>query len=174
MGRTEPGSTVVCDAGPIIHLDELESLDLLADFHPLLVPPAVWHEVQAHRASALAQTKILFQRTTQTEHHNPALDSLVQAFSLDAGEREALLLMRANPRALLITDDAAARLVGERLGFRVRGTVGILIRAIRRGQRTPQEVLTLLEQIPTRCSLHIRPDLLRDIVTEISQAHPEI
>ena len=37
---------VVCDAGPLIHLDELEALDLLADFAEVLVPDAVWREVE--------------------------------------------------------------------------------------------------------------------------------
>ena len=34
----------VCDAGPLIHLDELASLDLLAEF-TIWVPDAVWAEV---------------------------------------------------------------------------------------------------------------------------------
>ena len=32
---------VVCDAGPLIHLDELGCLDLLADFSEVLVPETV-------------------------------------------------------------------------------------------------------------------------------------
>jgi hypothetical protein len=44
---------VVCDAGPLIHLDELGSLDLLADFPDVLVPDAVWREVNLHRPGVL-------------------------------------------------------------------------------------------------------------------------
>ncbi len=41
MAGTEPVLVaVVCDAGPLIHLDESGCLDLLADFHRLLVPAA--------------------------------------------------------------------------------------------------------------------------------------
>jgi len=40
MATTE--QAVVCDAGPIIHLDELGCLDLLNDFSPLLIPGEVW------------------------------------------------------------------------------------------------------------------------------------
>jgi hypothetical protein len=43
---------MVCDTGPIIHLDELSSLDLLADF-TVLVPDIVWQEVTRHRPTAL-------------------------------------------------------------------------------------------------------------------------
>jgi hypothetical protein len=40
---------VVCDAGPLIHLDELEALELLGDFQSVLVPDTVWVEAEAHR-----------------------------------------------------------------------------------------------------------------------------
>lgn len=40
---------VVCDAGPLIHLDEIGCLDLLEDFDQVLVPRAVWTEVRRHR-----------------------------------------------------------------------------------------------------------------------------
>ena len=39
---------IVCDAGPLIHLDELNCLDLLADFQAILVPAQVWEEVEHH------------------------------------------------------------------------------------------------------------------------------
>ena len=40
------GVVVVADAGPLIHLDELDCLDLLNDFKQIMVPDAVWREVQ--------------------------------------------------------------------------------------------------------------------------------
>jgi hypothetical protein len=35
----------VCDAGPLIHLDQLDCLELLEDFRNVLVPEAVFEEV---------------------------------------------------------------------------------------------------------------------------------
>lgn len=46
-------TTVICDAGPLIHLDELGYWVLLADFEKILIPGQVWEEVSHHRASAL-------------------------------------------------------------------------------------------------------------------------
>ena len=43
MGKIDPAPPlVVCDARPLIHLDEVGALDLLADFAEILVPEAVW------------------------------------------------------------------------------------------------------------------------------------
>ena len=36
MGKIKSAITVVCDAGPAIHLDELGCLDLLKDFQEVL------------------------------------------------------------------------------------------------------------------------------------------
>jgi hypothetical protein len=48
----------------------------------------------------------------------------------------------------LFTDDTAARLVAVTLGYRVHGTIGIVARSMRRGQRSMNEVLSLLHAIP--------------------------
>ena len=57
MGKTKP--VVVADAGPIIHLDELGCLDVLADFDKVYVPEAVWQEVLIHRPLAMAALSML-------------------------------------------------------------------------------------------------------------------
>jgi len=44
---------VVCNAGPLIHLDEIGLLDLLADFQKVYVPIQVWDEVERHRPASL-------------------------------------------------------------------------------------------------------------------------
>lgn len=62
MARTE--RFVVADAGPLIHLDELASLDLLADFGTVMVPDAVWREVERHRPNALIVAAGFLQRQT--------------------------------------------------------------------------------------------------------------
>jgi hypothetical protein len=49
----------------------------------------------------------------------------------------------------------------------VQGTLGILLRAIRRQQREPRTVADLLRAIPTRSTLHIRPNLLNEIIAEV-------
>jgi hypothetical protein len=41
MAGTDLASALVCDAGPLIHLEELGCLDLLRDFAAVLVPDAV-------------------------------------------------------------------------------------------------------------------------------------
>lgn len=48
MARNRPKSNVVCDAGPVIHLDELGCLHLMADFERVYLPDLVRKEVLQH------------------------------------------------------------------------------------------------------------------------------
>jgi predicted nucleic acid-binding protein len=93
----QPASLIVCDAGPLIHLHEISALDLLADFGRVLVPAAVWREVQRHRPAALAHPSLVFERLEPVLPAPPGLETLAQVLSLHAGEWEALRLILEHP-----------------------------------------------------------------------------
>jgi predicted nucleic acid-binding protein len=158
---------VVCDAGPLIHLDELDCLDLLTDFRAVLVPEQVWREVEHHRPEALKHRGVEVQQVPMDLSEDASFQALVRALALDLGEQAALSLMALHPDAILLTDDAAARLAAKGLGYQVHGSIGILLRAIRRQQRALHEVLSLLRDLPSRSTLHIRPDLLEEIIVQV-------
>jgi len=167
VDKIKTAFTVVCDAGPAIHLDELGCLDLLKDFQEVLLPNTVWEEIKRHRPSALNKAGLPFvQRPGKTPSSEPLL-TLCKIFSLDAGEIEALALMEQRPQAMFLTDDAAARLVAIQMGFNVHGTIGILVRSIRREQKSPKEVLDILKDMPLKTTLYIRHSLLQEIHLKI-------
>ena len=164
MDKTSP--VVVADAGPIIHLDELGCLDLLADFGRVIVPEIVWLEVQCHLPLALKSAGVLFVRQSARQP-SPLVKALTPIYTLHAGEQEALHLCVEFGDCLLLTDDTAARLAAKSLGVPAHGTLGLLVRAIRKQSRSKSEVLALLRDIPTRTTLHIRPALLAQVVAEV-------
>jgi predicted nucleic acid-binding protein len=119
VAESKWSAIVVCDAGPLIHLDELGCLDLLSDFREVLVPNAVWAEVMHHRPSALRRRRVRLRCVTVVSGGPDELDRLADVFSLAAGEVESLALMAELPDAVLLTDDAAARVVAQHLGYDV-------------------------------------------------------
>jgi len=167
MAATDCHDLVIADAGPLIHLDELGCLDLLKDFTRVLVPEAVWFEVEKHRPTAL--TGLSLERV-QTEAADPRVATLSLTFTLHRGEREALTLLSRYPYALFLTDDTAARLAAQALSARVHGTLGLVVRAFRRGQRSKDEVIGLLRAIPECTTLHIRPSLLSEVIGQVEAA----
>jgi predicted nucleic acid-binding protein len=159
--------SVVCDAGPLIHLDELDSLPLLADFNEVLIPEQVWQEVEQHRPGAWVSLDPAPQKISVVISSQTAFQTMVRALALERGEQAALSLMQDHPQAIFLTDDAAARLAAVTLGYRVHGTIGILLRAIRRQQRSQEQVLSLLRNLSAQSSLHIRPTLLQEIMSRL-------
>lgn len=165
-----PVGIVVCDAGPLIHLAELDCLDLLGDFNEVLVPDAVWHEVMKHRPSALDRSELNLIRVAPSHARvNPVLRGLTETMNLHRGEQEALSLAVKHPEALMLTDDTAARLAAGSMGIEVHGTIGLLVRSIRCGQRTKAQALELLRAIPEKSTLHLKRSLLEDIIRQVER-----
>jgi predicted nucleic acid-binding protein len=172
MAPLEPSPLVVCDAGPLIHLDELECIDLLADFTEVCVPESVWREVQRHRPAALRRRSVYLNRVDVIPEPTEELAFVTRTYGLHVGEQEALRLLHQFPEAVLLTDDAAARFAASKLGFEVHGTIGILVRAWRRGQRTKRQVLKLLKAIPQHTTLYITTALLNTVIGQVEGGAP--
>ena len=156
----------VLDAGPLIHLAELDALDALDDLI-LRIPNTVWEEVANRQPRALEYLRDRLHRVSVKP--STELQTLAQALSLDRGEVEALSLMEIYPSAWFLTDDAAARLAAEQRGYPTHETIGLLIRMVRCKRRTPQQILDLLRAIPKRSTLYIRLDLLNAIIQRLEQ-----
>ncbi|MGA7877524.1 MAG: hypothetical protein WCA08_17825 [Desulfoferrobacter sp.] len=170
MEMTErPTGVVVCDSGPIIHLDELGCLDLLEDFPRVLVPHSVWEEVQSHRPRAFSRPNVSLEQVRMRQVNDLEVETVSELFTLHQGERDALLIIREFSAGMFLTDDTAARLAARNLGVAVHGTIGILVRSIRKMTRTKAEVIDLLESIPQKSTLFIKRALLDDIVAQVQR-----
>jgi predicted nucleic acid-binding protein len=157
----------VLDSGPLIHLAELDALDVVCDFSSLFIPEAVRDEVSWHQPGALLHSFNLHVISAPSPHTTMSI--LARTLSLDRGELEALSLMELYPQAIFLTDDSAARVAAEQRGFKVHGTIGILIRAVRKGHRTGPEVIDILRSLPQRSTLHIKPSLLNEILSSLAK-----
>jgi predicted nucleic acid-binding protein len=164
----EEARDIICDTGPIIHLDELGCLDLLADFKEILLPVSVVEEIEKHRPVALT-VNLPFRVLRAQNPADERLAAMCRIFALDRGETESLNIMESHPDAIFLTDDASARMVAERMGFRVHGTIGVIVRTIRRGRKSSEEVLSIIGSIPSRSTLFIKPALLKEIALRINK-----
>ena len=160
---------VIADAGPLIHLDALGCLDILSDYAELLVPDGVWQEVLHHRPQALQHSKVNFKRKNANAI-SLQVEALTPLYTLHRGEREALMLCVQFEQSLLLTDDTAARLAAKNLTVAAHGTLGLIVRSVRRGLRTADEALALLAAIPSQSTLHVRPALLVEVMQQVKAA----
>jgi predicted nucleic acid-binding protein len=168
-GNEDSSPVVVCDAGPLIHLDELASVDLLSDFSKVIVPTSVWAEVERYRPNLFAHSSVDFLKAAPQESGAPDLVTISRLFTLHRGELEALKIASDHPGCIMLTDDSAARLAAQSLSLAVHGTIGILIRAIRRKQRSKEEILAILRLLKEISTLHIRSSLLNEIIEQVEE-----
>jgi hypothetical protein len=150
-------TVAVIDAGPLIHLTEIGKLTLLYVFDTLLLPDAVWIEcTQPGRVptedllalSAIRRLALVRAEVTQFVEEN-ALSHL------QAGEIECLLLCRQSNVRTLLTDDMAAREAAKRLLLTPVGSLGVVIRAYRRGLLTLAEAEMVIADLYDVSSLFV-------------------
>jgi len=150
---------VVSDTSPLVALNHLRLLDLLAElFDEVLVPPAVKAELGAGSTvwQPLDLAGYVFVRV-QAPQNAQRTAELAQV--LDPGESEAVALAVELGATILIVE-AEGRRVASRLGLRVTGTIAILLEAKRVGRL--DSVKTAIDRLRSELRFFISRQLRQD------------
>ena len=154
---------VVSDSSPLIHLSQIGRLHLLKElFGELLIPQAVYHEVVIEGGGKPGSKEVREASwIIVMEIRNERLKRLLQ-FQLDEGEAEAIVLALETKASLVLLDDREARLQAKRLGLKITGTLGILLRAKKLGLiENMKEEINKLKQTGFRVSKNLEEEVLR-------------
>jgi len=138
---------VVVDSTCLIGLEQIGRLDLLPNlFEPICAPP----EVQRESGFSSEWLRI----------ETPANPDFISALKVmvDDGEAEAIALA-VERNWKIVLDDRRARDLAQRLGLKIIGTVGILVRAKRSGLLP--WINPLLNEL-TNKGFHLSEDLKRE------------
>lgn len=146
----------VFDASPLVFFDVLGYADLLPELHQVLVPPAVVEEVIAlpeEPGSGIPEEEWVERRAPRTE----TLRKIESEMTEGRGEKEAIALA-LDLSALIVLDDKRARNYARRVGLRLTGTLGLVLRLHRLGlaSRSLEEDLRLLEEADMRITPELR------------------
>lgn len=146
-------NVVVTDTGPLLHLHQVGAAHLLAHLGTIQLTPTVWSELQRHAPTFATSGPPSWMSLAQ-----PSASAVMQASQwlnaqvLHAGEAEALAHAKDTQADIFLTDDTAARTMGESLGIQVRGTLGVVLFAAASGhldQAVCLQILSDLEQHST-------------------------
>lgn len=119
---------VVTDTGPLLHLYQVGAIDLIASLGEIQMTPQVWSELQRH-APSLRQTGFpsWLRLIKPSANANRQAVEWLQADLLHIGEAEALAYAKEIGADLFLSDDTAARTIGQSLGLQVRGSLGVIL-----------------------------------------------
>lgn len=148
---------VVSDTTPLISLLKIGRIDLLENlFGQVLIPQAVFDELTAderfqREADQIRRKRFMRVRAVQ----NPeSADILKRATGLDRGESEAIVLTDELHADLLLMDEAKGRAVSFQMGFKIMGTIGVLMAAYEENELTAEEVRACVQGLQ-RTGRHI-------------------
>jgi predicted nucleic acid-binding protein len=119
---------VVTDTGPLLHLHEVGALELLQNLGTVYTTPVVLTEFQIHVPALKGNDLPVWLVLTEVSDAvtSRAMDWL-NSQTLHHGEAEALAFASEIGADLFLTDDSAAREMGESIGMQVRGSLGVVL-----------------------------------------------
>lgn len=124
--------TVVANATPVIALALISQLDLLQRLYgQVSIPPAVQAEVLAGGPGSPGFAELQSKWIQVVSLQDPQRADLLS--DLDRGEAEVIALAQELHADLVIIDERLARRHARRLGFKLTGTLGVLVKAKQRG-----------------------------------------
>ena len=137
---------IVCDAGPIIHLNEARCLPLLRQTGNLFLPHGVYMEVQTsiHMDTQWPDWLRVVKLSSKEQNEAGVWQA---AGGLHAGEAEAIVLARQKKADWFLTDDAATRFFVSLLGMEVHGSLGIVLWSAAHRNLNREEAEATLESL---------------------------
>ena len=123
----------VVNASPVILLSKVGHLHLLGELvDELILPTGVAQEVQAKPDGQLAVESLLASPSVRTASCGP-IPTDVEVWDLGRGESEVLAWALTSDGCRVVIDDLEARRCAQALGIPVIGTLGVVLRAKRKG-----------------------------------------
>jgi predicted nucleic acid-binding protein len=147
-------NVIVTDTGPLLHLHQVGAMHLLAHLGSIQVTPMVWSELQRHAPSlAISGLPAWLSLAQPSAAAMSQANQWVNAQVLHAGEAEALAHARETQADIFLTDDTAARTMGESLGIHVRGSLGVVLFAAASGHLEKAACLQILTALEMQSTL---------------------
>jgi predicted nucleic acid-binding protein len=162
---------VICDTGPLIHLNEAGAFDLLKLTGGVLIPPAVADEFKRIMLKSKLPSWIHIRRLN--DRSSSQVQAWVEKGYVDLGEAEAIGLAFQENSDWLLTDDAEAQQFAEGLGLEVHGSIGLLLWATASAYITSREQAYEILNGLERSSLWISARVLKEAAKAIDQLTAE-
>jgi predicted nucleic acid-binding protein len=157
---------VISNASPLIALSNISQLELLKDlFQKIIIPKSVYQEVveEGKDKPGAKEVKKATGKWIEVEEVKNFEEVQTLRAILDYGESEVIVLAQEVKANLLILDNREPRIFAKHLGFRVIGTIGILILAYEKGflKNPIEKILELREK-----GFYISDKLLMEIIKQ--------
>lgn len=163
----------VSNAGPLIALGKLGQLGLLSRLlDEVWIPPGVYEEVVTNgmrlgAPDAYVAQRIIEQGSIQVMSVEVLEDDPLMQCGIDVGEVQVIALVKRAGAAWALIDEVHARRIARQEGLPIKGTLGIIVEAVRRSLLTLREFEVLLEEIKARPDIWISERLCDKVLQQV-------
>lgn len=155
---------IISNASTLIYLAKVNRLHLLKDlFKKVIIPMEVYEEVVIRGIKdGFSDARIVENAVKdgwiEVVKSPKDIRSEMKFKELDYGEIAVLKLAEAYPNSLILMDDASARKIAENLGYNVKGTLYVILLAVRRkiiSKKIAREIINRLVSSGFRMSIEL-------------------
>ena len=162
-------NNAVSNTGPILHLSEIIALSALEIFVSTVIPQEVADELIKNKLNIPKKIRSI---SLKSEGKDKA-KIIAYQHNLDLGESCALALTLQEKADYFLTDDLDARSTAREYNLNVHGTIGVLLRAYKKGIINKKTALEKISKIQNNSSLFITKDLIAQIIKAINNFSKE-
>lgn len=157
-------SKAVLDAGPLIHLEQVNKLRVLDIIQEKIISTEVADEIGTKlREKADIKVKELDSKSKDKSKY------IKNKYGLELGEATAISLSQQLDINLILTDDLDARSAAKKQGLEPHGTIGLVARAYTKEILNKNEAENTLEELQENSSLFLTTDLVNWAKKQIEQ-----
>ena len=140
------------NSGPLIHLTLAGLLDYVFElFDLIIIPPQVYDEIIVKGKEQGHSDAYILERAIKNEKIKVRTvkksNDMISSIKLHEAEINAILLVMQSNTDTILLDDEEARIYARKLGIRVSGTLGILIRLFKYKLFGKSEALQYLKKV---------------------------
>jgi len=142
----------VSNSGPLIHLTLAGLLDYVFElFDLIIIPPQVYDEIIVKGKEQGHSDAYILERAIKNEKIKVKTvkksNDMISSIKLHEAEINAILLVIQSNTDTILLDDEEARIYARKLGIRVSGTLGILIRLFKNKLFEKSEAVQYLRKV---------------------------
>lgn len=153
---------VVSDADVIIHLSRLKKLSLLKQLYSEVFIPEYVKDELHHKKDHEIQEALLSFIKVQTVPVSEA-EAIAGKHGIHMGEAHVKALGEKLRAELFLSNERKVRDAAKEEGFKIAGTIGIILKAVVKGMITKEDAELLLENMKAE-DFRIHPDLIQQAI----------
>ena len=155
----------VSNTGPLLHLKEIEALNLLSIFDFVFIPNEVAEELKEKKFMIVRKIKV---KSLDTKFKY--LSNLLSIkFDIGLAEVEAIALAMQEKADYFLTDDLDVRSVANSYNIEVHGTIGTVLRAFREKIIDEKTTISNINRLYANSSLFLTKELISQVIGSIKQ-----